>query len=190
MKIILILIGLLSLSYTTAWYIYNNPSAFKFGWILTIPSCIIFIYLGFLIKNSFDKNTRGLIFLAIYLIWFFIDPILVGMRFNVFIYGLSYPCWYPYSIFGIIGINYIANKFLNNNNIFAVVGKDTMPIYCFHWIILTSLSFLLPEIREFNKVEFLLILLLANSLLLPIISYYIKRLKCLSKYLGYNEVLS
>lgn len=60
-------------------------------------------------------------------------PSFVGMRSNHLYYGF-YLLWIIYSVSGIVLINFLARKFLNNTKILSFLGTYSMEIYCLHWI--------------------------------------------------------
>lgn len=60
-------------------------------------------------------------------------PSFVGMRSNHLYYGV-YILWILYSVCGIVLMNFVGYKFLNNTKILSSLGKYSMEIYCLHWI--------------------------------------------------------
>ena len=64
-----------------------------------------------------------------------IYPSFVGMRSNHLYYG-SYILWIVYSLCGIISINMLGYRFIKAINVFSVIGRYSMQIYCMHWVVL------------------------------------------------------
>ena len=55
------------------------------------------------------------------------------MRSNHLYYGV-YILWILYSVCGIVLMNFVGYKFLNNTKLLSFLGKYSMEIYCLHWI--------------------------------------------------------
>jgi hypothetical protein len=118
-----------------------------------------------------------MVFVVLYIALLFIQSLQVDMRMGKF---LS-PVWLyvPQSLLGILSINGIAAKFMNNTNILSIIGRDSMSYYCLHWIIILAVSIFFP-VKFTDNFMFFYALILANIVLLPLLNYGIKH----SKYKG------
>lgn len=94
---------------------------------------LFFMSVGYVCSNKTNENSPILLIcLLIYVLsqWF---PSFVGMRSNHLYYGV-YILWILYSVCGIVLMNFVGYKFLNNTKLLSFLGKYSMEIYCLHWI--------------------------------------------------------
>ena len=109
-----------------------------------------------------------------YSLFIIVYPSWVDMLTMKVICGDTY-LWYLQSLIAILVVNRIAKKFCNWENIFAKLGRNTLPIFCLHWPVIILISLLLPSTH--TKYSYLVTLILGNGILLPVIIFGIKKSK-------------
>lgn len=94
---------------------------------------IFFISVGYICTRQVKISPPILLSCLIIYMLSMIYPSFVGMRSNHLYYG-SYMLWIVYSLCGIIFMNFLGCKFLNNTKVLSFLGTYSMEIYCLHWI--------------------------------------------------------
>lgn len=149
-------------------------------YIFNIATGIFFYLLGNKLKKMNINWSIVAISTLLYLSSVIFLPQIVDMRTNMVIYG-NYYGWLLISIIGIIAINALSFKILNYKNIFSLIGKDTMPIYCWHWIVILIVSSI-GFINHQNKYEYFLIEIVSILLFMLCLIFINKKIwNCHSK---------
>ena len=150
------------INYTKPYYIAN------------ICSGIIFMFLGYKFKNIQYNKHIFIISITIYAILQSIYPSAIHMRANNVAIG-SYILSYPAAILVIISINNIFKNIKYSFPILSLIGRNSMGIYLFHWIILTIVETLFTLFSIDNHQLYTAALIISNIILLPIIITLIRR---------------
>ncbi|MBR2638869.1 MAG: acyltransferase family protein [Bacteroidaceae bacterium] len=87
----------------------------------------------------------------------------------------SYILSYPAAILGIISINNIFNNIKYRFPILSLIGRNSMGIYLFHWIILTIVETLFTLFSIDSHQLYTAALIISNIILIPIIITLIRR---------------
>lgn len=99
---------------------------------------LFFMSVGYICANQKEITPPFLIICLLLYVVSLLFPNFVGMRSNHLYYGV-YMLWIIYSVCGIILMNFIGYKFLNNVKVLSFLGAYSMEIYCLHWIVLLFL---------------------------------------------------
>lgn len=137
----------------------------------------IFYSLAFYIKKI--QNNKIIIVSSLFLYLFcMLNHQIVDFHTNKIIEG-NYFGWILCSIAGIIIINYIFMHFYNQtNNILSIIGKQSMTLFSYHWLIIYLVNTLLQIIYNeimFNNYKLFIIYILSCSLILSVICYFKKK---------------
>lgn len=112
-------------------YCYNIPLGFVFLWI------------GNKIRRYLSRPLEIAIVLIYIAILIFV-PTMVDMRMAELMEGY-WLMYIPSAAAGIITINFLCNKLLDFPNIFSYIGRNSMPYYVMHWIVLVMVRMFIPN---------------------------------------------
>jgi fucose 4-O-acetylase-like acetyltransferase len=157
--------------------LYNVLSSVNGGvrlpyYISNISSGLAFFSLGYLLRNFRPNLPFTLFLLFVYCLLITLCPVSVDMRTGGCGVGTLYM-WIPMSLIGIITINNITRFIVKRENIFSIIGKDSMAYYCIHWIVINILRAIFPAYTTANW-QFCFILIIGNLILLPIAVHLVK----------------
>lgn len=144
-------------------------------WISYILMATAFFGLGHFLKNVKINATLISISLIAYIGFMLIKPTWVDM-FTMNVKCGSIYLWYPQSLIAIIAINGIGLKLFNNENIFAKLGRNTLPLFCLHWPIIIFMSIIIT-MAEISSYSYLSLLIIGNCILLPLLISFIRNSK-------------
>lgn len=154
-------------------HIVNNPLPIYFG---NICSGLFFYATGvFIMKNNYQNNSRVFaISVVIFCVMAFLGNPAVVMRTNELLDG-AYLLWLVYSIAGCIFINKLMS-FIPCRNLLEWIGKNSMPIYLTHWIVIELFNMFVHDILEFELtgVQRFAILLCVMVIVEPVIVWLLK----------------
>lgn len=105
-----------------------------------ILSGLAFYTLGFLLKDFKPSVLLFMSFMLVYMSSVCFFPQRVDMRSDTITSG-CYIGWITMSLIGIVVINHLCRIFFNFDNLISWVGKNAMPFYCWHLIVLKVISF-------------------------------------------------
>lgn len=143
-------------------------------WIANICSGLFFFSIGYYLKERQYRFYLFAISLIATLTILLLLPSFVDMRSNALLYG-NYVVWYIYSIAAIISINNIF-KYLRIpilTKVFTYIGENSMIFYVLHWIIMTIV--MIVSLICNCRGDFAYIAILANIIILPLMTYVVKR---------------
>lgn len=155
--------------------IIYNVSSYIPKWISYILMATAFFGLGHFLKKVKINVIVTIIMLIIYVGFMLIKPTWVDMFTMKVICGNIY-LWYLQSLIAIIAINGIGKIFFNNENIFAKLGRNTLPLFCLHWPIIIFITIVFQG-AELSPYIYLSLLIIGNCILLPLIIFLIKNSK-------------
>lgn len=134
-------------------------------YMFNVSSGLFFYLLGHKLKGM-QFNWYTIVSLTLfYLSSVLFFPQMVDMRTNQVVSG-NYCGWLIISLIGILAMNSICVKIMNNKNIFSIIGNDTMQLYCWHWIIILLVSCIGFIIKQ-NKYMYFFIELISLIVFLP-----------------------
>lgn len=143
-------------------------------YIANIPCGFVFYALGNRLK-TFSLNRYGVAVITIlYGLILYFYPVSFDMRSGAC--GSNVWLLIPTSLLGIITINEVFKLIFNRYNILAYIGFNSMSYYCLHWIIIEVVSIFYYQNSSVNY-EFLIVLLLANLVGLPLITSLLRKTK-------------
>ncbi len=123
-------------------------------YFLNITSGLLFYAIGYKLKEFKPSKIITLLILLIYIGIMVFYPQMIDMRSNKIIHG-TYIGWIITSTIGILAINSVFRVFIYKANSLSKIGKDTMPVYCWHWIILLLITPLLGIFIRNNYIYFI-----------------------------------
>ena len=149
--------------------IYTKPY-----WIANICVGIIFIFLGYKLKELQYNNYIFVVSIILYLLLQTLYPSAVHMRANHAAFG-SYILFYPIALFGIISINNIFKRIRYNFPLLSWVGRNSMGFYLIHWVIMTLVETVFVLLSVNNLQLYTISLAVANIVFIPPLIYVIKK---------------
>ena len=154
------------------WIFSNYVHSILPMYVLNISTGLFFYLLGNKLKNIHCNWKIVFLLVILYLCSVIFFPQIVDMRTTKIIHGNFYG-WLLISAIGIIAFNSFSCKVMDNVNIFSMIGKNTMPIYCWHWIVLLIISSI-SIFNSINNYEYFIIELISILALIPIFIYFDK----------------
>lgn len=124
-------------------------------YLYNVPTGLMFYMLGDKLRHIRLSNITLISIVTLYLISVVFCPQMVDMRSNKLLSG-TYIGWIFMSVLGIMSINEICLRYFNNQNIFSKIGNKSMPIYCWHWIIILIVSILI-RFSVLTKVQYFMV---------------------------------
>lgn len=142
-------------------------------YISNISSGMMFFTIGYLLRNHVSTKYETLALLVVYVIMIVYLPMEVDMRSGHLNKGF-FVLWVPISVTGILAINGVFHNFFNKYNILSRIGSQTMSYYCMHWCVIIMVSMFFAVTENVPNIPFLIALIIANMVILPIATYLIK----------------
>lgn len=144
-------------------------------WINYICMASVFFGLGHYLKKVKLNFIIFLLLTIVYVTLMSIYPTWFDMAVSKLKCGNMYA-WYPQAIIAILIINYFGEKLFNYDNLFARLGRNTLPLFCLHWPIIILMTILFH--RECTSpLNYLIILIIGECILLPITIIGLKKSK-------------
>lgn len=148
------------------FHLFNGKVGVTFPlYFSNILSGLAFYALGFLLK---DFKPSVLLFTGFFLVYIssvYFFPQTADMRTDTVRSG-CYIGWITMSLVGIIVIDYLCRTFLNFKNPFSWVGKNSMPFYCWHWIVMEAITYF-PAVADLSPQSYFILQLIIMAIALP-----------------------
>ena len=169
-----IVLGVICLFFIPVYYTFILNKHFYPYWLSNLSSGMLFFVIGYKFRCFSPNKITIIILLAGYTCLMIFSPSVVNMRTGILEMGV-FLFWAPTALMGIFTINGIFKLIFTKSNILSTIGSQTMPYYCMHWCVIVAVSVFFKNEPGSPNIYFLCTLLLANLLILPIVTYLIKK---------------